>query len=74
MVHDLTEISPGQRAKLVGFGDPVIGLKLLSMGLKPGFDITVRRKTFNGQTFYISSRGKNIAVRKKEAKAIEIEY
>lgn len=74
MVHDLTEISLGQRARLVGFGDPVIGLKLLSMGLKPGIDITVRRKTFNGQTYYISSRGKNIAVRKREAKAIEIEY
>jgi Fe2+ transport system protein FeoA len=74
MVHNLTEVHPGQKAKLVGFGDPAVGLKLLSMGLKPGFDIVVRRKTFTGDTYYISSAGKNIAVRKKEAKAIEIEY
>lgn len=70
---NLTDVSPGNSATILGFEDPQVELKLLSMGLHPGVVVKVQRATFNHQTYYISARGKNIAVRKYEAQSIFID-
>lgn len=72
-MSQLADVKPGEKKTLLGFENPKIGLRLLSMGIQPGTEIWVRRTTFNGQTYYIHAGGKNIAVRKKEAASIRVQ-
>jgi len=72
-MSQLADVRPGEKRVLKGFEDARIGLRLLSMGIQPGAEISVRRTTFNGQTLYIRANGKNIAVRKKEASTIQVQ-
>jgi Fe2+ transport system protein FeoA len=71
-MSQLINIRPGEKRILKGFEDPEVGLRLMSMGIQPGVEITIRRSTFNGHTLYVHANGKNIAVRKKEASKIQV--
>ncbi len=71
-MSQLIDLRLGEKRILKGFEDPQVGLRLLSMGIQPGVEISVRRSTFNGHTLYVRANGKTIAVRKKEASKIQV--
>lgn len=71
----ITDLKSGQKATLVNLGtDTTIHLKLLSLGLLPGDEITVLNKVpFRGPLSIKHGHKNYFALRYKEASHIEVE-
>ncbi|WP_428771695.1 FeoA family protein [Vibrio sp.] len=71
----LSELSPGQSAKITGFCNMAkeTRKKLMIMGLLPDTPITLIRRAPMGDPLQIEARGVTLAVRNSIAKSIALE-
>ena len=71
----LQALRPNDRARLSGFTETgrAYRKKLLSMGLTPGAELTVKRIAPMGDPVEISVRGFSLSLRKAEADALLVE-
>ena len=71
----LQDLRPNDRARSSGFADTgrAHRKKLLSMGLTPGAELTVKRIAPMGDPVEISVRGFSLSLRKAEADALLVE-
>lgn len=74
-MRTLTELTQGDRARLIGFGKtcPTYRQKLLSLGMTNGVEILVMRVAPLGCPVQIEVRGTSIALRKEDAKHLQWE-
>jgi ferrous iron transport protein A len=72
MSHRLSELTPGDRAVILGYerSEPAYRQKLLSMGLTRGTEILVRKIAPLGDPMEIESRGFRLSLRKAEAQIL----
>ena len=70
----ITEMSPGDKAQVLGFnkGEPGYCRRLLALGLTPGTLFTLIRKAPFGDPLEICFRGFCLSIRKHDAKLIKI--
>ena len=66
----LTKRKKGETSRIVGFQDPQIAGKLLSMGILPGDAIRLVRQAPFGGVWYVQADNLLIALRKKEVACI----
>ena len=66
----LTKRQKGETSRIVGFRDPQIAGKLLSMGILPGNRIRLIRQAPFGGVWYVQADNLLIALRKKEVACI----
>ena len=71
----LQALRPNDRARISGFAETgrAYRKKLLSMGLTPGAELTVKRIAPMGDPVEISVRGFSLSLRKAEADALLVE-
>ena len=71
----LQDLRPNDRARISGFAETgrAYRKKLLSMGLTPGAELTVKRIAPMGDPVEISVRGFSLSLRKAEANALLVE-
>jgi ferrous iron transport protein A len=71
----LQNLRPNDRARISGFAETgrAYRKKLLSMGLTPGAELTVKRIAPMGDPVEISVRGFSLSLRKAEADALLVE-
>lgn len=71
----ITEMTPGDRARLVGFGDTPLAYKrrLMSLGMTSGVELTLVRLAPLGCPMQIDLRGTSLSVRKDEANQLILE-
>ena len=71
----LQDLRPNDRARISGFAETgrAYRTKLLSMGLTPGAELTVKRIAPMGDPVEISVRGFSLSLRKAEADALLVE-
>ncbi|TCP04869.1 ferrous iron transport protein A [Uruburuella suis] len=71
----LQDLRPNDRARISGFAETgrAYRKKLLSMGLTPGAELTVKRIAPMGDPVEISVRGFSLSLRKAEADALLVE-
>jgi Fe2+ transport system protein FeoA len=69
----LAQLVKGQQAKILGFNDPDIGLKLLELGLFPGAIIKLNQIAPLGCPVAVELDGHMISLRKREAATVEVE-
>ena len=71
----LQDLRPNDRARISGFAETgrAYRKKLLSMGLTPGAELTVKRIAPMGVPVEISVRGFSLSLRKAEADALLVE-
>lgn len=69
----LKNIPIGQKAKVSGFVDSTIAVRLMSMGVLPGTDVTLIRKSVFGNTVMVKTPQQCLALRKNEAANILVE-
>ena len=71
----LQDLRPNDRARISGFAETgrAYRKKLLSMGLTPGAELTVKRIAPIGDPVEISVRGFSLSLRKAEADALLVE-
>ena len=71
----LQDLHPNDRARISGFAETgrAYRKKLLSMGLTPGAELTVKRIAPMGDPVEISVRGFSVSLRKAEADALLVE-
>jgi ferrous iron transport protein A len=60
-------------ARVVGFNDNEIGLRLVEMGCIPGAEIMLLRKAPLGDPIAFSCRGSIISIRREEAQHVLVE-
>ena len=72
---NLQDLRPNDRARISGFAETgrAYRKKLLSMGLTPGAELTVKRIAPMGDPVEISVRGFSLSLRKAEADALLVE-
>ena len=70
----LQNLRPNDRARISGFAETgrAYRKKLLSMGLTPGAELTVKRIAPMGDPVEISVRGFSLSLRKAEADALVV--
>ena len=70
-----TKLKPGNRVRLVGFGqtDKIYRRQLLSLGLTQGVEILVRRVAPLGCPIQLEVRGTSVLIRKHEARDLSWE-
>ncbi len=70
----LCELMPGQQATIVGVkGDGAIRQRLLDMGLTRGTSVRVERYAPLGDPIQVMVKGYQLAIRRQEARYVEIE-
>ena len=71
----LQDLRPNDHARISGFAETgrAYRKKLLSMGLTPGAELTVKRIAPMGDPVEISVRGFSLSLRKAEADALLVE-
>lgn len=71
----LSELSVGESAEVVGFGDGSQGYRarLMAMGLTPGTKLTLKRLAPLGDPVEIDVRGFSLSLRKFEADAVRVQ-
>lgn len=69
----ILDLSIGQSAKIKNFGDDQVALRLISLGMIPGYQITLIRKSLFSGSFYLKFHNQRIAIRRDEAKSIYVE-
>jgi Fe2+ transport system protein FeoA len=74
MLH-LSDLSRGDRARVVGYADPegAYARHLTSLGLVPGTELRVVRYAPLGDPVEIEFRGAHVVLRPKEAFVLELE-
>lgn len=70
--HTLNNLPKGKVMSIKRINDPFLANKFFSMGLLPGSPIKVVRKLWASSSYYIKSGKLFIALRAKEAAAIEV--
>lgn len=68
----LTDLPMGTVMSIRHISDPLLANKFFSMGLLPGSPIKVVRKLWASSSYYVKSGKLFIALRDKEAAAIEV--
>jgi Fe2+ transport system protein FeoA len=72
--HTLASLAAGSEANVVAVrGDNAVSRRLMEMGVVPGVSVKVIKTAPFGDPMEIRLLGYNLAVRKNEADAIEIE-
>tara|TARA_B110000495_G_C22990176_1_gene582971 strand:+ start:1286 stop:1507 length:222 start_codon:yes stop_codon:yes gene_type:complete len=69
-LKNLTEISINKAVEILSFKHQLVAQKLITMGVIPGREIEVLRKSPFGGTYYIRVSDFYFAIRKVEAAAI----
>lgn len=69
----LDQVKIGIPAKVKSFIEPKIAARLMSMGIIPGINVSIIRKSLMGSTFFLQFPQLTIALRKEEAAQIVIE-
>lgn len=69
----LDQIAIGKSAKIVSYKNLLIASRLISMGIIPGVDVTILRKTLAGSTYLLQFPQLTLALRKDEVEQIVIE-
>lgn len=72
-MKNLSEIPINTVKRIHSFGHQVIARKLITMGVIPGKEIEIIRKTFWGTTLFIRVENSHFAIRKVEAEKIFLE-
>lgn len=72
----ISELTQGDRVRLVDFGDTAIGYRrrLLSLGITRGVEMSIVRVAPLGCPVQIEVRGTSLTLRKEEAKHLRWEY
>jgi ferrous iron transport protein A len=71
-MRNLSELQSGEMGIIAHISDPNMACKIMSMGLTPGVKIQIVRIAPFGNTMYIKSGNLALAIRKVEAKSIEV--
>jgi len=67
----LLELAPGQEARVSGFLDPTLEMRLLELGCLPGTLVQIDREVpFNGPLILTINQDYQLALRKQEAKFV----
>jgi ferrous iron transport protein A len=68
------DLSPGDRAEIVGFTSEASGYRsrLLAMGLTRGTELTLRRIAPFGDPVEVTVRGTSLSLRKSEADVLKL--
>lgn len=61
------------KSRIKSFKDDIIKTKFYAMGFREGSEFQVIRQTLFGATLYVKIDGINVAIRKSEAKQINLE-
>ena len=69
----LSELKPGQKAKIKNFTNPETYLKLMEMGCVPGEDILLEQIAPFGDPISVKVSGYSLSLRLNEANDIEVE-
>lgn len=69
----LDQIKPGKTAKIISYNNLLIASRLMSMGIIPGIDVIILRKTLAGSTYLLQFPQLTLALRKDEVEQIVIE-
>lgn len=71
----IQNLKVGQKAFIRGYGpcNPAYRVKLLSMGLTSGTQITLENRAPLGDPIHISLRGYHLTLRRDEAKVLQLE-
>ncbi len=72
-VITLANLRIGDKATILGFNDPDIGLKLLELGVFPGAKIKLHQIAPLGCPVAIEIDGHTISLRKREAATVNVE-
>ncbi|MFT3902506.1 MAG: FeoA family protein [Niabella sp.] len=70
----LSDLKPGQKARITKFASEEIFLKLMEMGCLPGEEIQVLKVAPLNDPISVSVAGYTLSLRLEEAKHIEVEY
>lgn len=75
MPTSLSQLKPGDSARVVGYDDPdsAYARQLLSLGLIPGTALAVERVAPLGDPVEIGFRGMHLALRPREAEGLNLE-
>lgn len=71
--HSLSQLSPGNSARVVSFLDQEISLKMIELGCIPGTLVTMIRKAPLGDPLAFACHGSIISIRIAEAKTVIVE-
>jgi len=71
-VTTVAALKPGQRAKITGFIDHELALKLMEMGCLPGAEVTLKHVAPLGDPLCIRVSGYDLSLRKAEAATITL--
>jgi len=63
----------GHKYLIIGYRDDLSGSKLMTMGLIPGSEIEILRKSPFGKVYYVKANAFCIALRKKELSGMILE-
>jgi ferrous iron transport protein A len=69
----LSELQPGDTARVQSFLDPEVSLKLIEMGCIPGIEIRFIRRAPLGDPLAFQCLGSIISIRKREAATVMVE-
>lgn len=71
----LAELPVGVDGTVTGIvGDSPITQRLMEMGIVPGVRVRILKKAPFGDPLQVRARGYQLAIRKNEAQAIEVDY
>ena len=73
MNRKLSELKPGERAKIKGFASSDLELKLMEMGCLPGEEISLEQIAPLGDPVSVSVAGYRLSLRLDEAEHIIVE-
>ncbi|MEO7174551.1 MAG: FeoA family protein [Saprospiraceae bacterium] len=71
--HSILELPEGLSYKLRRFSDQQIGAKLMTMGVLPGHEVMIVRRTAFSGAYYLQMEQTNIALRYSEAVCLIVE-
>ncbi len=69
----LTDLKPGDRARIVAWSTDVPPARLLEMGMLPGSEIELVRYAPLGDPIDIKVRGFHLSIRKSEASLVQVD-
>jgi len=72
-MRTLGELKSGESAVVASFRDNMLASRLMSMGVIPGTQVQIVRKSLTGATYFLQFSQLALAVRKEEAALIVIE-
>lgn len=70
--RSILDLKTGEKGTIIGFSDELTGKKLIEIGLLPGNEVTVIRKSPFGGSLYLKIMRHNYAIRTEEAKNVQI--